>query len=158
MRALAMISTLRTTALPAVVLALAWACAPAALAATPAPAPITSDAAAVAAAQEEAGKTEVVWEWDPYYSDVDFNMPLTNKPIPTIKSDNEATIYRDLIAGSFVPRYMLLEASVYPMPVLGTYLKSHTPGLYKQGEISRTGLNVIESATAGFQEPWALSA
>ncbi len=145
-------------ALPAGMLILACALAPAARAATEAPAPVTSDAAAVAEAQAEVSKTEVVWEWDPYYSDVDFNIPLTDKPIPTIKSDNEATIYRDLITGSLVPRYMLLEASVYPMPVLGTYLKSHTPSLYNQGEISHTGLNVIESATAGFQEPWAMSA
>jgi hypothetical protein len=86
------------------------------------------------------------------------DIPLTDKPIPTISSDNEAVIYRDLVEGSLVPRYMLLEASVYPMPVLGTYIKSHSPSLYLEGEISHTGLNVIESATAGFQEPWALSA
>ena len=149
---------LRTAALAAG--ALAWACsfAPSAQAATPAPAPVTSDAAAVAEAQAEVSKTEIVWEWDPYYSDVDFNIPLTSKPIPTIRSDNEAVIYRDLIAGSLVPRYMLLEASVYPMPVLGTYLKSHSPSFYREGEISHTGVNVIESATAGFQEPWAMSA
>jgi hypothetical protein len=126
-----------------------------------APAAVSAPAAATAAKPAAAGKInkmEITWDLDPYYSDVDFNIPLTNKPIPTISSDNEAVIYRDLVEGSLVPRYMLLEASVYPMPVLGTYLKSHTPGLYREGEISHTGLNVIESATAGFQEPWALSA
>ena len=104
------------------------------------------------------GGMEVTWDKDPYYSDVDLNIPLTNAPIPTIRSDSEAVIYRDLIEGSLVPRYMLLEASAYPMPILGTYIKSHSPWLYQQGEISRTGLNLIESATAGFQEPWAMSA
>ena len=150
---------LRTASL-AGMLILAFAAAPFARAAEPsaAPTPGTSDSAAVAAAQAEVSKTEIVWEWDPYYSDVDFNIPLTNKPIPTITSDNEATIYRDLVTGSLVPRYMLLEASVYPMPVLGTYLKNHTPGLYREGQISHTGVNVIDSATAGFQEPWAVSA
>ena len=125
---------------------------------TPAPAMSTAAKAAVAAAQEETSKTEVVWEKDPYYSDVDLNVPLTDKPIPTIRSSSESTIYRDLITGSLVPRYMLLEASVYPMPLLGTYIKSHSPWLYERGQISHTGVNVIDSATAGFQEPWALSA
>ncbi|MFI4920463.1 MAG: hypothetical protein ACHQAZ_02345, partial [Gammaproteobacteria bacterium] len=127
-------------------------------AATPAPAMSTTAKAAVAAAQEETNKTEVVWEKDPYYSDVDLNVPLTDKPIPTIRSSSESTIYRDLITGSLVPRYMLLEASVYPMPLFGTYVKSHSPWLYEQGQINHTGVNVIDSATAGFQEPWALSA
>ncbi len=137
---------------------------PSALAATPAPAGASQTAPGEAhapnapAVVDENSKTEVVWEWDPYYSDVDFNIPLTKQPIPTITSDSEPVIYRDLIEGSLVPRYMLLEASVYPLPVLGTYIKSHSPSLYQEGQISHTGVNVIESATAGFQEPWALSA
>lgn len=144
-------------ALAAGMLALITWVAPMAQAAEPAPSNATA-ASVVMASRVESGKSEVVWQWEPYYTDVDFNFPLTDKPIPTIRSNNEGTIYRDLIAGSLIPRYMLLEASVYPMPVLGTYIKRHSPSLYQQGEISRTGLNVIESATAGFQEPWALSA
>jgi hypothetical protein len=106
----------------------------------------------------ENNNAEVIWEWDPYYTDVDLNIPLTSKPIPTITSDSETVIYRDLIEGSAIPRYMLLEASVYPMPILGTFLKRHTPGLYKQGQIGNSSINIFESATAGFQEPWAVSA
>jgi hypothetical protein len=106
---------------------------------------------------EENSKAEVVWEWDPYYTDVDLNIPLTGKPIPTITSDNEMMIYGELIEGSAIPRYMLLEASVYPMPALGTYLKKHAPGFYGQGQIGNGGINVFESLTAGFQEPWAVS-
>jgi len=136
----------------------AWSLTPAAHAETAAAAPSTAAAAAVAEAQQETGRTEVVWEWDPYYSDVDFNMPLTQKPIPTIVASNEATIYRNLITGSFVPRYMLLEASVYPLPVAGTYLNTHTPGIWNLGQVGNGGINVFQSATAGFQEPWAVSA
>ena len=108
--------------------------------------------------EAESNKAEVVWEWDPYYTDVGANIPLTSTPIPTIRSDSEAQIYSKLIQGSAIPRYMVLEASVYPLPILGTYLKKHTPGFYKQGEIGNTGINLIESVTAGFQEPWAVSA
>jgi hypothetical protein len=114
--------------------------------------------ASPAAAGDETGATEIVLEWDPYYTDVGANIPLTSKPIPTIRSDSEAEIYSKLLQGSAIPRYMVLEASVYPMPVLGTYLKKHAPGFYKQGEIGNTGVNFLESVTAGFQEPWAVSA
>lgn len=116
------------------------------------------EAAAPAPLMEEGNKAEVMWEFDPYYTNVGLYAPLTSTPIPTITSDNETEIYSKLIEGSAIPRYMLLEASVYPMPVLGTYLKSHTPGFYDQGEIGHSGINIFESVTAGFQEPWAVSA
>jgi hypothetical protein len=106
----------------------------------------------------EETKSELVFELDPYYTNVDYNVPLSNKPIPVITSDSEAVIYRELIKDSFIPRFMVLEASVYPLASLGTYIKSHSPHLYRQAEIGRSGINLFESATAGFQEPWAVSA
>jgi len=108
--------------------------------------------------EDEASQTEILWEWDPYYSDVAANISLTSKPIPTITSDNEGIIYSELIKDSLVPRFMLLEASVYPLPLLGTHLKKHSPDLYKQGRIGNSSLNIFDSVTAGFQEPWAVSA
>lgn len=101
-------------------------------------------------------KPEFVHEVDPYYTDVGYNIPLTHKPIPTISSNNEAAILRELLKDSLVPQYMLIEASMYPMPLLGTHLKKHSPDFYKQGDISNN-FNIIESLTAGFQEPWAIS-
>lgn len=106
----------------------------------------------------DVNKAELVFEVDPYYTNVDYNVPLTQKPIPIITSDSEAVIYRDLIEGSLIPRYMVLEASVYPLASLSTYIKSHSPNLYRQGEIGHSGINLFESATVGFQEPWAVSA
>jgi hypothetical protein len=106
----------------------------------------------------EATKSELVFELDPYYTNVDYNVPLSNKPIPTITSDSEAVIYSELIKDSLIPRFMVLEASIYPLATLGSYIKSHSPHLYRQGEIGHSGVNLFESATAGFQEPWAVSA
>lgn len=106
---------------------------------------------------EEKSEAELVTEWDPYYTDIGINIPLTDKPIPTITSDSETVIYRDLIEGSAIPRYMTLEASVYPMPISGTYLKGHAPGFYSEGQIGNGGINIFDSITAGFQEPWAVS-
>ncbi|MBU1425790.1 MAG: hypothetical protein KKH12_15600 [Gammaproteobacteria bacterium] len=107
---------------------------------------------------EVANRAELVFEADPYYSNIDYNVALSDKPIPTITSDSEAVIYRELIKDSLIPRFMVLETSVYPLAWLGTYLKSHSPHLYRQAEIGNTGINLFESATAGFQEPWAVSA
>jgi len=118
-----------------------------------------SDAATPTASNlEEDSTTEVIWEFDPYYTSVGIHLPLTSTPIPTITSDSEIEIYSNLIEGSAIPRYMLLEASVYPMPALGTYLKSNTPDFYNKWQIGKGGINILESATAGFQEPWAVSA
>lgn len=110
------------------------------------------------AVQEESEtKAELVFEADPYYTAIGYNVPLTDRPIPTISSDSEAVIYRELIKDSLIPRFMVLEASVYPLPSLGTFIKTHAPGLYRQGEIANSGINLFESATIGFQEPWAAS-
>lgn len=103
-------------------------------------------------------KSELVFEADPYYTSLGYNIPLTDKPIPTITSDSETVIYRDLIEDSLIPRFMVLEASIYPVATTSTYIKSHSPRLYRQGEIGHSGINLFESATAGFQEPWAVSA
>jgi hypothetical protein len=103
-------------------------------------------------------KTELVLEASPYYSNVDINIPLTSKPVPAITSSSETVIYRELIKGSLIPQYMVLEASVYPLPLLASTIKSHSPNLYRQAEIGRSGINLLESATVGFQEPWAVSA
>jgi hypothetical protein len=107
---------------------------------------------------ETVTRSELVFEATPYYTDIDFNVPLTNKPIPVISSDNEAVIYSNLIKDSLIPRFMVLEASVYPMPWFSSYLKMHSPHAYRQAEIGNTGINLLESATVGFQEPWAISA
>lgn len=111
-----------------------------------------------AQAAEEESKAEWTLEADPYYTDIGYNIPLTSKPIPTISSESEAEVYRELIKGSLIPRYMTLEASVYPVPVVATYIKSHSPWLYNNGDLGATGINVFESVAVGYQEPYAVSA
>ena len=113
-------------------------------------------ACGTARAQEEAAQAEFVYEFDPYYTNAGYNIPVTDKPIPTIESGSEAVIYRELIKDSVVPRYMTVEASLYPMPILGTWLKTHHRGFYDSAAIGGN-FNIIESLTAGFQEPWAVS-
>lgn len=107
-------------------------------------------------AQAADAAPEVVWELTPYYTSSGVYIPLTDRPIPDSRSDNELEIYRELLLQSFRPQVLLLEASVYPMPVLGTWLRRKESGLYRDADIGND-FNLIESLTAGFPEPAALS-
>lgn len=109
-------------------------------------------------APEAAAATEVIWEFDAYYTSVGANIPLTDEPVPDGGKLTEKEVYRQLFRDSFRPRVLLLEASVYPMPILGTYLKAEHPDVYDSFRIGDTDLNLMEGLTAGFQEPWAVSA
>lgn len=108
--------------------------------------------------EEVPARAEWSLETAPYYTSIGYNLPLTSRPIPTINSADEAEIYHELIKGSLLPRYMTLEASIYPVPAASVYIKSHSQKLYDAGNISRTGINIFESAAAGYQEPYAVSA
>ena len=108
-----------------------------------------------AGAATGAASFETDWELDPYYSNVGFFFPLTDAPIPDLATQSEGAIYRHLLLNSWPPRYVLLELSVNPLPILGVYLKKHQRSLYDQGDIG--SFNLIESVTAGFQEPYAVT-
>ena len=116
------------------------------------------EAAPAAPAEPATNGVETVWELDAYYTSVGFNVPLTDEPVPDGGKLSEKEVYQQLFRDSFHPRVLLLEASVYPMPMLGTWLKSEHPGTYDAFTIGDTDLNLMEGLTAGFQEPWALSA
>ncbi|HEX9078512.1 MAG TPA: hypothetical protein VF795_02915, partial [Desulfuromonadaceae bacterium] len=119
---------------------------------SPSPVPATSSAAGPAK-----GGTEVVWEWDPYYSNVSLDVPLTDKAIPELGAASEFEVYRTLFAGSLVPKYMLVELAVMPMPLAGVALKKYTPDFYRGFNVGSSDLNLLESVTAGFLEPYAIS-
>jgi hypothetical protein len=126
--------------------------------------PVTSAAApepGASAAQPKPAKLpapEFVWELDAYYSNVGLEIPLTNKPVPDGGSMSEWEVYKTLFKDSLHPRLLLLEASIYPMPIFGTYLKKNAPSFYEDFTLGSSDLNLLEGLTAGFQEPWAISA
>lgn len=117
-------------------------------------------------AGQEAGPTaaprlEMLWELDAYYSSLCLQVPLTRKPLPDGGDLAESAVYQQLFFDSLRPRVLMLEASVYPLPAAGTWFKSHHPDSYDNfdvGEIGNNQLNLIDGVTAGFQEPWAVSA
>lgn len=95
-------------------------------------------------------------ELDAYYTSVDLVLCLTDKPIPDVGEKSEFEIYKSLLLSSYLPRYLLLEASVNPMPCLGVFIKKNASGFYEDAELSED-LNLIKMITAGFEEPYAFS-
>ncbi len=109
--------------------------------------------------ESEAPKTERAtfeYELDAYYSNIGLYINLTDKPIPDAGEKDEFQIYKELLFSSYVPRFVVLEAAVFPMPNLGVHLKENSPEFYKNGEVIGD-VNLIKAVTAGFQEPYAFS-
>lgn len=106
-------------------------------------------------------RPQITWELDPYYSNIGVEIPIDDRPVPDGGAMTEREIYRGLFRESLKPRLVLLEASVYPLPAFGAWLRGNRPGTYDDfviGNFAGDELNVIEGVTAGFQEPWAVSA
>lgn len=95
-------------------------------------------------------------ELDAYYSNVGLYLSLSEEAIPDVGERDELSVYKDLLFSSYIPRFLVLEAAVFPMPGLGAIIKSNAEDLYKSAEIT-DNLNLVKAATAGFEEPWAVS-
>ncbi len=101
-------------------------------------------------------KTTVEVELDPYYTSIGVYRSLTGKPIPHMGATPEIEIYRELVKNFYKPRTLVLEASINPLPYSGALIREHQPGFYKKMQLT-SNMNVVEAATTGFEEPWALS-
>jgi hypothetical protein len=97
------------------------------------------------------------WEYqlDAYYTAVDYTVHLTTAPIPYYDNTSEWEIYKRLFK-SPMPRYLIVEGSVNPLPLAGVYVKRQARSLYDKADYGREQ-NLIQSVTAGFEEPAALS-
>jgi hypothetical protein len=102
------------------------------------------------------GQHEIELDLDAYYTSLGLYLSLTNTPIPDLGEVSEFVLYRDLFFSSYIPRFAVLEASVYPMSVLGAGLRSHSHAIYENFQISPS-FNIVRAITAGFDEPYALS-
>ncbi|MBI5047339.1 MAG: hypothetical protein HZB54_00105 [Deltaproteobacteria bacterium] len=101
-------------------------------------------------------RVSLEYEIDAYYSNIGLYISLTDQPIPDAGEKEELEIYKDLLFSSYIPRFLVLEAAVFPMPNLGVYLKEDAGDLYKEANISEN-LNLVKAITAGFDEPYAFS-
>jgi hypothetical protein len=101
---------------------------------------------------QERPQPEVVTEFGAYYSNVALYVPISDDPFPDGGQLEEMDVYQQLLERSWRPNVVIFEASVYPMPAAGVYLRKHATDFY---DISPS---LVQAITAGFQEPWAVSA
>lgn len=99
---------------------------------------------------------ELTTELDAYYSNIGLHIPLSATAIPDVGEADELSVYNRLFLNSLTPRFLLLEASVFPMPILGSYVKNNHRSFYDSAGFG-DDVNLIGSITAGFQEPYSLS-
>lgn len=110
-----------------------------------------------APAAEEFRRFKIVFEPDAYYTDLDLIIALTRSHIPNLGEQTESEIYGTLLTRAAVlPQFLVLEASVNPMPYLGTYIREHNGNAYDNAQISGS-FNWLKALTAGFEEPYAFS-
>ena len=95
-------------------------------------------------------------EWDAYYSSAAAIFSLTDEPVPDVGTQSEFEVYKGLIKRSFLPRFILFEASINPMPCAGVFIRKNYKDFYKIFDIG-DDFNLIKSMTAGFEEPYAFS-
>ena len=101
-------------------------------------------------------EAEFAYEWDAYYSNVSWTKGFTNQEIPVVKNLKELDIYKKILKDSLKPDFLLFEASVNPLPVLGLILRDANPSWYPNGQARGLG-KAVQAVTVGFDEPYALS-
>ncbi|MDH4164626.1 MAG: hypothetical protein OEW15_18340 [Nitrospirota bacterium] len=106
--------------------------------------------------QQDQQWLELSFEPDAYYSNVGMTVALTSAPIPHVGEQTEKEIYATLLSRAYAPRFLLLEASVNPLPCLGTYIRDRHETFYNDAEITGN-FNWVKAVTAGFEEPYAAS-
>jgi len=102
------------------------------------------------------GWADLDWELDLYYTNLSLNIPLAGTPIQDLSGMGEPEIYSRLLVNSLVPRFLLLEVAVMPLPLTGVALQEYASGFYRSGELGG-GQNLFQWITAGFEEPYAVS-
>ncbi|MCZ6668661.1 MAG: hypothetical protein O6932_08355, partial [Gammaproteobacteria bacterium] len=98
----------------------------------------------------------VEYELDIYYTNIGLFIPLTQKPMKEVVLEDESGRYLKMLRNAFNPRIFLIEGSVYPLPVLGAYIKNRYSSTYDKAEIDKD-FNIIQALTEGFEEPYAIS-
>ncbi|MFW5770045.1 MAG: hypothetical protein ACOCX9_01290 [Spirochaetota bacterium] len=103
---------------------------------------------------DQAGRHEAVLEIDPYYSNVEYIYGFTTRPIPRKLFQQEGYIYLNMLKDLYRPRFILFEASVYPLPIAGVYIRKNHENFYEDSRVS-DNIYAVKAITAGFPEPWA---
>jgi len=103
------------------------------------------------------GEPSVDLELDAYYTPLSVTLPFVAGADARDVEKPEFKTYRDMLSLAIVPRFLVLEASVNPMPLAGVLIHQNARSFYDSAQTSPS-TNLIEAVTAGFEEPWALTA
>ncbi|MBI2118883.1 MAG: hypothetical protein HYT97_04570 [Elusimicrobia bacterium] len=95
-------------------------------------------------------------ELDAYYTSIGLYSSLSKKPIPYFETKKEWEIYKELLKKFYLPRTLILEVSINPLPYASTLLKKEAHGFYQSAKLNQN-LNLIQAVAEGFEEPWATS-
>ena len=96
-------------------------------------------------------------ELDPYYTPLSLTVPFVPGADERDVEKSEISTYRDMLSRALVPRFMVLEASVNPLPITGVLIRQNARTFYNHAQTSPS-TNLVEALTAGFEEPWAATA
>jgi hypothetical protein len=105
---------------------------------------------------EGADLPALLFEAGAYYTSAGLYLPLTREPVPHVGEHGEVDVYWALLPRSPVPRFLVLEASVNPMPCLGLLVRDRRRSFYDRSQLDQN-TNLVRAVTAGFEEPWAAS-
>ena len=100
---------------------------------------------------------EFDYELDAYYSNISWTKGFDDQEVPEVQNLKELDIYKQILQDSLTPDFVLLEASINPLPILGVQLRESHPSLYQNGRGHGFNGKLVEAVTAGFEEPYALS-
>jgi hypothetical protein len=120
------------------------------------PAAVASFEPEAAATPQVADVPAVLLELGAYYTSVGAYVPLAKGAVPHVGERGELDLYWAVLPRTLLPRFLVLEASVNPMPCLGLLARDQSPGVYRRAQLD-DGTNLVRAATAGFEEPWAVS-
>ncbi|MBN1352351.1 hypothetical protein JXJ21_23340 [candidate division KSB1 bacterium] len=89
------------------------------------------------------------------YGSAYVDLRIGAKPI-VISPDRELEIFRHILREIYLPKYILLQLTLYPLSTLSSFLETDHATTFNQFEIY-DGFNVLRSLSADFEEPYAAS-
>lgn len=101
----------------------------------------------------ETGFTAAAGVYKSYVSSFIYARRKSSTPI--FQPHDETSIYNYFIRKILKPRYLLAQATLYPMATLSSHLETYEFDLYKHFDVY--SINLMRALGAGYQDPYALS-
>ena len=91
---------------------------------------------------------------DPYHSYGSMFFQFDKNSSIYVWQENEFKLYRDIWRKSYIPSYGLVEFTFYPTTATSAWIESNHKDFFDRFTFYRD-LNLIESISGGYQEPWS---